>query len=880
MRLWKFIKVALIFLSGILLYRKWVRCAERKRELEEQRKRRVLETFQSLLPRVQEAIDNFSIHLNLTTGYFTHYQLETWVKKHSTDFDEINTQVFNGVVKPDDLKLVETFKDYFTGCNGHRSQFNKKFIRNELDIYKGFFDNIEGRALDKQQREAIVIDETNNLVIAGAGSGKTSTIVGKVQYLIDRYKVTPQDILLISFTRKSADSLSGRIGVNQLEGKTFHKVGLEIVSKVEGKQQSLFEDGQFIPLLTREFSELLKDRNYLSCVTSYFVNSLKPDRSQFEFDSHGDYIQYIKDKNFRTYKQIEIPTRGKTTFKLEVVKSIEECRIANYLLFNGLDYEYEHPYEVETADENKRQYKPDFTIRQGGVTVYIEHLGVDKMGNVPAFFARDGETQKLASHRYWEKANWAMELHNTHKTLLIQTYSYQMQEGTLFNNLELSLRRAGVILKPKSPEEIWQIISKVASDEVMSFTELLGTFITLLKSNNHTIHHVRERNNRTKEEFFKRRNDLFLDLVTPLYERYQKHLHTRGEIDFSDMINRASGYVSQGFTKGYRYIIIDEFQDISIGRYQLVKAIRDINPECKLFCVGDDWQSIYRFSGSDIALFNKFENYFEHTATSRIGTTYRFNDPLIKLSSDFILKNPGQTKKELISASPERKTTYNIHYSASEDGDDTFALKEVFNQLIVADPDIDKKEIFILGRYRFDFNRIMNGAKYFKIDNTNESVSYTARGRSGTERTLRAQFITVHKSKGLEADKVIVINCNSGKFGFPSEVLDDPVLNLLLSEADHFRHGEERRLFYVAMTRARESVHFIADNAFKSTFIREMESESDQSPYLKCPYCKKGEVVFRKEGTATNGSKYRFYGCSNFSYGCEYSKTDWEIRKT
>ncbi|MEB0277190.1 3'-5' exonuclease [Mucilaginibacter sp. 10B2] len=135
---------------------------------------------------------------------------------------------------------------------------------------------------------------------------------------------------------------------------------------------------------------------------------------------------------------------------------------------------------------------------------------------------------------------------------------------------------------------------------------------------------------------------------------------------------------------------------------------------------------------------------------------------------------------------------------------------------------------------------------------------------------MKAQFLTVHKAKGLEADIVIIINCNSGKHGFPSEMSDDMVLNLLLSEADQFENGEERRLFYVAMTRAKEKVIFIADSSYKSKFIAELEAESGDSQIKKCPRCKVADLKL-KSGI-TNGKKWGFYSCTNYIYGCDYQQ--------
>ncbi len=834
-----------------------------------------LEFFQSRLGEIRNAVAEFAAHVDVNTGYFSNSKWKDWENLYSNLYHEAKEKYF-AKLPQEELRLINTFKRYFAQGESRRTEFNKTFLIEENKRYSTFFDNIEGRKLDNQQRNAILKEEDNSLVIAGAGSGKTSTIVGKVRYLIDRYKVAPREILLISFTNKSATTLAARTGVGDFEAKTFHKLGKDIIAGCEGKQPNLFDEKQFRPLLKRYFNELLRDPSYLSKVTEYFVNFLKPDKPQSEFQTQGDYIQYLKDQNFRTYKQVEVSSKSRTTYKMEVVKSIEECRIANFLLFNGVDYEYERPYEFNTATKAFRQYKPDFTIKQNETKIYLEHFGISRDGSVPAFFAKDGETQEQASAKYRQGIQWKRDLHLAKHTKLIESYSYEMREESLFDNLTLKLSAAGITLKPKTPGEIWRIILDAASDEVDGFITLFGTFITLMKSNNYSIHDVRERNQQSKDDFFRRRNDLFLDLVNPLYASYGVHLRARGEIDFSDMINQAITHVRQGrYKRKYRHIIIDEFQDISIGRYQLVKAIKQANPTSKLFCVGDDWQSIYRFSGSDLALFKDFEKYFGYTERSRIETTYRFHHPLIKLSSDFIQRNPNQTRKDLKGASASKSTTYKIHYSLSKNQDDTLVVQAIFNQL-AADPDIEKKEIHILGRYSFDIDRLKNENRAFVIDKASESLTYTARGKSGAVKTLRAQFMTVHKSKGLEADIVIILNCNSGRLGFPSKMSDDPVLNLLLSEADQYAHGEERRLFYVAMTRARESVHFVADHVFKSTFINELEMKTSQSPNPKCPDCKRGDLIVKKAGTAKNGNKYTFYGCTNYDYGCEYSMMAWE----
>ncbi|MGB4772789.1 MAG: 3'-5' exonuclease [Chitinophagaceae bacterium] len=193
-------------------------------------------------------------------------------------------------------------------------------------------------------------------------------------------------------------------------------------------------------------------------------------------------------------------------------------------------------------------------------------------------------------------------------------------------------------------------------------------------------------------------------------------------------------------------------------------------------------------------------------------------------------------------------------------------------------PDIENKEILLLGRYGFDLDRVRNEENVYTIDRQGQHLSYKVRleNESSSEiKNLRAQFMTVHKSNWMEGDIVIVLKCNLGKMDFPAEMSDDPVLNILLSESDHYPNGEERRLFYVAMTRVRERFYLIADASYKSKFIMEFENRTANSTLSKCPKCLTADVMVMKTGIAKNGNKYKFYGCTNYQYGCHYNKIEW-----
>ncbi|WP_165929556.1 UvrD-helicase domain-containing protein [Pseudocnuella soli] len=870
--------LTVLAISGVYFYRLSKEREKRQREEEEQRakkaeevRQKALAHFRKYLDDVNNAVNEFSAFLKPGLGYFSNFQLESWTNNYRAVYNSIDTLPYQKIGLNDkEVDVIKRFKNFFIGGKQVREDYNKQFIESELKEFKSFFDNVEGRKLDEQQRRAIITDEDNSLVIAGAGSGKTTTIVGKVNYVLKKYNVSAENVLLISFTRRSAQSLKERINIEGVEAKTFHRFGMDVITDGDDKKPSIFDEAQFRQLLIRFFNDEIESHQYLDKVTTFFIDFLKPEKAQHDFKLQGDYIQYLKDHNYATYKVNEPQSRGRTTIKREVVKSIEECKIANFLLFNGLDYDYEAPYEHVTASKAYRQYKPDFTITQNNKKYYLEHFAVARDGSVPAFFANDNETLESAKTRYWEKMEWAREMHKQHQTSLIETYSYEMFEGNLFDKLKEKLEAEGIILKPRSPHEIWQIIKSVAEDEVKGFLDLFATFITLMKSNNYSIEDLFNKNE-GKSAFQKERNRKFIEIIKPIYLKYESYLKQRGEIDFSDMINKASQYIASGsYSKRFSYIIIDEFQDISIGRYQLVKALKDANPGCKLFCVGDDWQSIYRFTGSDIALFKEFEKYFGFTVKSKIETTYRFHPPLMNLSSAFILRNPNQAAKELKSANLQKSTQYKIIYSVSENQDDTLALKEVFDELVGTVAGIDEKEVYILGRYSFDINRIKNENNVFHVDQEEGMITYRCLTADGSYTVLRAKFLTVHKAKGEEADIVIVLNCNAGKYGFPSGIADDLVLNLLLSEADQFENGEERRLFYVAMTRAKESLYLVADSTYKSKFITELEVSVPDAEVRKCPKCLNSDLV-RRSGSK-NGKVWAFDGCSNFAYGCEYKE--------
>ena len=677
------------------------------------------------------------------------------------------------------------------------AQHNKKYLSIQLEENSQFFDTVLAYPLDRQQRRAIVSEEMNCLVVSCAGSGKTSSIVGKVKYLIEVKHVNPKRILLISYTNKAASELTERVGVPGVQGFTFHKLAIDIIGQVTHKKPSICENTDVV--FVGIFHDLLKDKVFKEKLLEYFVDyPIEQTTQEKAFDQER---QKLSQEKSSKYKSLFPDMDGNTVY----VRSEQERKLCFVLTSLGLNYRYEESYEYPLMDEVHSQYRPDFSIYYGsnGLTkrAYLENFGVDEHGCVPLWFAKDKNVSyDEANKTYGDGITWKREAHKKFHTLLLEISSADFHYYDIREKLKDLLSKNGIPYKDVPEELLYDKILPEGSKQERAFIRLAVTFITLMKTNNKTINEIEE----SIDGRMKKRNRFIVsEIMSPIYNRYKKRLAENQQSDFSDLILEATNLFSQTHPYSWDYIIVDEFQDISVDRYKFLQVLREGRAQAKLFCVGDDWQSIYRFSGSDLALFNQFEKYFGKTEINKIETTFRFGNPLVDLSSQFIQRNPVQIKKNVKPYSSDVTTTLVFQPY------DKYHYENIMIQTLANIP--KDKSVFFLGRYSFDDYYLSHVFKSVKQGN---NFYYLIDGR-------KVEFLTVHKSKGLEADYVILLQCNQGIFGFPSEMNDDPVLNTILSKGDEFAYGEERRLFYVAITRAKLKTIVFYDQQYPSPFVME-----------------------------------------------------------
>jgi DNA helicase-4 len=705
------------------------------------------------------------------------------------------SQLWPEAIGPEASERIAIVQRFAADPQTARADGIAAFVTAELDRWKDFFDTIESKPLTPEQRLSVVVDEDATLILAGAGSGKTSVITAKAAYLVKAGIRQPEEILLLAFAKNAAKEMSERVMARSgipIVAQTFHAIAYDIIGIVEGSKPALADHATdhmaFVNLIKNILKDLVHKLSEVSkAIIQWFAHFLVEPKTEWDFKTKHEFYSHMERQDLRTLQG-------------EKVKSYEELQIANWLYENGIEYEYEPVYEHEIPETGRRAYQPDFRLSESGI--YIEHFGVRWQRMV------DGSKQLITApfinrDEYLAGMEWKRQIHTEHKTTLIETYSYERQEGQLLTKLAEKLA-PHVTLRPRPTNTIYDRIIELR--HVDDFSNLLATFLRKFKSGGYNLAECAIRSERIN---LGQRAKAFLRVFAPVFEEYQKRLGNR--IDFEDMILRAAHYTETGrYVSPFRHILIDEFQDISQSRARLVKALKAQHPDVRIFAVGDDWQSIFRFAGSDIHLMRHFGNEFGGVfhgesgihRTVDLGRTFRSIDQIAFAARTFVLRNPAQIPKQIVPAGTATEPA--IRIVAVPNGEDEQKLFDVLSALSRnLSPDIKSASVLLLGRYRFLAPDLPSLRRSFP--------------------KLQLRFKTIHASKGLEDDHVILLHANSGRTGFPAEIADDPLLTLVSPETEAFQNAEERRVMYVAMTRARYTLTILTSSLSPSSFVTELK---------------------------------------------------------
>ena len=654
--------------------------------------------------------------------------------------------------------------------------------------------------LSEEQVIAATSHAKETLVVAGAGSGKTFVLVGRAKYLVGSDRTTEDKILMLAYNKDAAEELSRRTKASGISvtAQTFHGFGNSVIKAPGERTGVAFGDsGEVSKFLAHQLkNELSEDSK--SGLAKYFSQELVPYRDFEEFDSLNEYAAYVRATIPRTLMD-------------EQVKSHGEWLIANFLFSNSISYSYEALYEE--GKSAKDRHKPDFSIwEQGKTPIWIEYFGTDRSNSVAPGISKEG---------YLDGIKWKKEVHARNSTILIELYYYDLKEGNLLTKLEAALKQNGVELKPKSADEILAQANEIGYDS--RFLKVCEQFLGHVRANRLSPDEL------TELAKAQERDKTFINVFNQFLSAYENELKRLKLPDYAELIHGAADAISNsGYEFGFTHVLVDEFQDISSDRNRLIDSMKVANPKLEVTCVGDDWQSIYRFSGSDVSIMREASKPKMIRKRVDLTATYRLPQVIADISRNFILKNPLQLEKNVYSKSdldvPGKVVT---HWDMEQkENDQNLAL---VIERIGEDSKDPSKSLRVLARY------VNNLPPKKYVENLWEGP---------------VDISSIHAAKGLEADYVVVMDMVQDFRGFPSTIEDDPVMRLVMPGKDLHQHVEERRLFYVALTRARRETHLISPVSAPSLFTLEMLKDGlgvhvglDNSKNRECPSCKSGRIL-------------------------------------
>ena len=723
---------------------------------------------------------------------------------------------------------VQAISDLNLDLSSTFDENNQEILYAELKSQKHFLESIESKPLSLEQGTAVITFDNRVLLVAAAGSGKTSVMVARAAYATMKNFTDPSKILLLAFNKAAAEELQERvknrfenanIDSTGIKASTFHAFGLDIIGRALNERPAVApwvdkgRDFEEIAEIVKELKDSSEDFKYK---WDLYRLIFPPETIKLTGIDHDAWDSESKEQGYRT-------------FDGRIVRSHGERMIANWLYLHGVTYLYECDYKVKTANALHRQYKPDFYYPD--IDVWHEHWALDQKGNPPPDFTG-----------YLEEIQWKRKLHSDNKTELIESTFGEVVFANGLTSLKGKLTKRGVKLDwdPDRPKAAYTNI------EDAEIIRLVRTFMTHVKSNSLTTPEITARLLGKWSHLKSDRTDLFLEIYWQVHAEWNERLKVANAIDFEDMLIQAANMVeNNAYVPDYDLILVDEFQDSSSARARLVKSLLKLKGKFVLV-VGDDWQSINRFAGADVSLMSKFHDSFGKGPTLHLSRTYRCTQKIADVATKFVTKNPDQIKKNVVADQGGEGNPIVLIRAGGEQQGVREALQRI-NKDVKANGR-KSASVYILGRYNFNRDWIPND------DFPGLKITYR----------------TVHGSKGLEADYVVLVNLEFGRHGFPSEIEDDPILNLAMSELETFEHAEERRLLYVALTRARKQAFLVTKKDRDSMFAVELMSDSlidvvtldtansENAPVQTCPKCGKGVMVIR------TGPYSNFLGCNRF----------------
>jgi len=661
-------------------------------------------------------------------------------------------------------------------------------------------------ALNESQKAAVLTEDKRVLVLAGAGSGKTKTLLQKLVYLINDKGVRPSNVLAITFTRNAANEMIDRLiisvdetgdyeriiqnkrisakdkeyyrytyskkygWINNVTVRTFHGMCYYILRNYGAEEF----DNKFKVISDKKPADDQLDKNIAPETDFEIMHKMlieACDDPQYLLQLKRYILDFFVDKIHFSRRAARVgfgDGRYYTTLKGECVRSKSERDIADWFYRHNIKYYYEPKLRIKDFN-----FRPDFYIPQANM--YLEHVS-DK-----SYYMKNKEEQFEIAGK-----------------LCVYTYEAMTEDSNLFNRA-LDRIIKGRLSDHCSPEVALSFEEEFRSyhEDVKDFVKQVLRVVDMVKVENLSFDDIFAEAQKDQHERIRG----FYELAYPLFSKYSHYCINRSYLDFNDMIIRTLALfknqpeIRQNFQKKYKYVLVDEFQDVNKLQVEFINQL--LLPESRLFCVGDDWQSIYGFRGSEVDYIINFDRYFDDAKIIKLRLNYRSTENIVCASNEVIRHNKYKVDKE-IRASKKSKSKIHVYAANNVDDGVRFFVEEV-------------KRLLSEGYSHEDILVLYRRSKMFK--------PYY---RQIKNNRLGIKGKTIHASKGLEARAVFIIGLTEGRGGFPDIWLDDRIFQVVRKAKHDLLLEEERRLFYVALTRAKDELYLITEKGNESSFLGEI----------------------------------------------------------
>ncbi len=658
---------------------------------------------------------------------------------------------------------------------------------------------------DDEQALAVATVDGHVQLVARAGSGKTETVANRAAFLQQHCGVAPAEMLLLAFNRDAANEMTERVSAKLGKSPlphimTFHALAYALVPGAKALLVNSSDGGD--QSLNQEFQAVLLDAmarpNFEGQVRRLMLGHFRAD---WESIVRGG-LNLPRDEMLSFRRSLVSETlRG------EYVKSYGEKVIANFLFEHDIPYFYEQHHWV-----SGRNYRPDFTVpksdsmRQG---VVIEYFGLDGEPDYDELSAK--------KRAYWESKSdrWAF--------IELGPKDWNRDAARLEACLKQKLVEAGVRPRRLSEDEIWL---RARQRAILRFTEAVSGFVGRCRKQWRTPQDIREL--MLGHHYSSDIERWFVDLAVEIYELYLDRLEATNADDFDGLLQRASYALDGGSTrfsrqagdgdlKRIRYLFVDEYQDFTELFHQLIAALRAINPGVQLFCVGDDWQAINRFAGSDLKFYREFDRIFVPARRLQLTTNRRSKRSVVQVSNA-LMSGRGAPAKPATDE-PGAVTVVDLAKFRPTSLEESTFKRSLLTPVVlrIAAACLAKGHAVVL-----------LSARNVLTDAGGGSVSLDRYLRSLRERLPasvreRLSISTAHGFKGNQSDVVIVLDATERNYPL---IHPNWIFSRVLGESESEIVDEFRRLFYVALTRAKTELFILTEGDRRSPFLGEISSRT------------------------------------------------------